>query len=394
MNPTSGGPDPREAQRQAAKRLARERVLSSYTKRVEQIVVAQEQQSAQPAAQHPAKQPEAPGTNVDPDTWKQYHTAWATYYQKYYHEYYTKAASNFAKTERQKAEEKAREAAEAHAEAERLRKKHEQPLTPAQKIRADIRARASGHFEKIRKSHHFVPILVGLAIVLAVVFLEYNRNIAAPILAYISPGNVSATEIAEIDPTVTTDIGADTTLIIPKLNVQVPLHLGIPNDSASVNAAMANGVAQFAIPGANAMPGQIGNLVISGHSASDVYSSNQYKFIFAGLPRLEGKDLIYINYQSKRYTYAVTSTRVVNPNEVEALTEHQDKPILTLITCVPLGTSRNRLLVFAEQINPDPDAATAPAETPTEPQVTQADLPANPPTFFENVWYWLTGQRS
>lgn len=45
---------------------------------------------------------------------------------------------------------------------------------------------------------------------------------------------------------------------------------------------MNQGVAQFSIPGANALPGQIGNLAISGHSAGDIYSSNPYKFIFSG----------------------------------------------------------------------------------------------------------------
>ena len=66
---------------------------------------------------------------------------------------------------------------------------------------------------------------------------------------------------------------------------------------------MNHGVAQFKISGADAMPGQIGNLVISGHSAGDIYSNNQYKFIFSGLERLVDGDLIYINYNSVRYTY-------------------------------------------------------------------------------------------
>lgn len=374
MNPSEGGQDPKEAQRQAAARLARQQVLSSY-KRVKTIVTT-------PQEHDPSKP--MPVTNVDESTWKQYHSAWSNYYQKYYHEYYNKAAGNFARTERAKAEE-------AETEAANLRKKYEKPLTPLQQMRIQIRDKAAGNVEKIRKSHHFIPIVVGLVIILSVLFLEYNRNIAAPIIAYISPGNVSAAEISEIDPTVTANPGPEPRLIIPKINVAVPVHFGIPNDTNSLNWAMARGVAQFAIPGANAMPGQNGNLVISGHSASDIYSNHDFKFIFAALPRLEPRDLIHVNYESQRFTYSVTGSRVVAPNDVKALVLGNDKPMLTLITCVPLGTSRNRLLVFAEQISPDPNAAETP-EQPEGPQVTQAEIPANPPTFIENIWNWLTGQ--
>jgi sortase A len=257
-------------------------------------------------------------------------------------------------------------------------------------MREKIRATAAGHAHKIRKSHHFIPILVGLGIILAVVFMEYNRNIAAPIIAYVSPGNVAATEMSEIDPTVSVTPGPDPKLIIPKLNVEVPVVFGISNDQNSLALAMANGVAQFAIPGANAMPGQAGNLVLSGHSASDLYSNHKYKFIFAGLPRLETKDLVYVNYESKRYTYVVTSTRVVKPSDVDSLVLGDGKPMLTLITCVPLGTSRDRLLVFAEQVSPDPTVAEKPP-APEAPQVTQAEIPSNPPTFFQNIWSFLTG---
>lgn len=374
MNPTDGGQDPREAQRKAAARLARDQVLNSY-KRVKTIVTTPQE--------HDPYKP-MPTTNVDENTWKQYHSAWSSYYQKYYHEYYNKAATNFARSERAKAEE-------AEKEAKRLRKKHERPLTPLEQMRQNIRDKAAGNVEKIRKSNHFIPILVGVSIILVVLFLEYNRNIAAPIIAYISPGNVTATEISEVDPTVTTNPGPDPKIIIPKLNISAPVSFGIANDTKTLDVAMASGVAQFAIPGANAMPGQNGNLVISGHSASDIYSTGNYKFIFAGITRLEAKDLIYVNYESKRYTYSVTSTKVVSPSDVNSLMLGNDAPYLTLITCVPLGTSRNRLLVFAEQISPDPSAAETP-EQPEEPQVTQAEIPANPPTFFENIWNWLTGQ--
>src|SRR5262249_31217957 len=160
--------------------------------------------------------------------------------------------------------------------------------------------------------------------------------------------------ITEIDPTVTTEVEPDPRLIIPKINVDVPIMFGVGNDHAAQQAAMAHGVAQFSIPGASAMPGQVGNLVLSGHSSNGVVETGDYKFIFAPLERLTDGDVIYINYQSTRYTYRVTGREVVYPTDVQALVYPTTKPILTLITCVPLGTARQRLLMKAEQISPDP----------------------------------------
>jgi sortase A len=141
------------------------------------------------------------------------------------------------------------------------------------------------------------------------------------------------------------------------------------------------------------MPGEIGNLVITGHSAGDIYSNNQYKFIFSGLERLGAGDLVYIDYKGTRYTYSVTKKETVEPSDVAALVYETTKPMLTLITCTPLGTSRYRLLVTAEQVNPAPSGATQ-AETIDDgsTNTTTESMPENEPTFFERIWRWLTGQ--
>ena len=209
-------------------------------------------------------------------------------------------------------------------------------------------------------------------------------------MAYVSPGNAPASQIEAVDPTITQTVSADPRLIIPKLNVDVPVHFGITLEE--VMPAMNNGVAHYRIAGASAYPGEIGNLVITGHSAGDVYSSNQYKYIFSGLERLEDGDLIYINYNSVRYTYSVVKKEVVEPSNVAALVVDTDKPILTLVTCTPLGTSRYRLLVTAEQISPSSENADTAESLPTVDQNMDSSLPSNEPSFFEGIWNWLTGQ--
>ncbi|MBR5621255.1 sortase, partial [Candidatus Saccharibacteria bacterium] len=256
-------------------------------------------------------------------------------------------------------------------------------------IISDLKQTIKKHARKQsgKTSKKLIPIFAAVVAILIVIFLQYNRLLFAPIMAYVSPGNSSDDGIAAIDPTVTTAISSDNRLMIPKLNVDVPVSFGISNDTATINAAMETGVAHFMIPGASAFPGEIGNLVITGHSAGDIYSNIQYKFIFSGLERLVAGDLIYIDYQGTRYTYSVTGKETVEPDNVAALVYDTDKPMLTLITCTPLGTSRYRLLVSAEQINPAPSGTTQ-QETVDE----NTEMPQNEPTFFERIWNFLTGR--
>ena len=149
--------------------------------------------------------------------------------------------------------------------------------------------------------------------------------------------------------------------------------------------AMESGVAYFGIPGANSTPGQIGNTVISGHSSNDVIDQGEYKFIFARLDHLQNGDTIFLNYESKRYSYTITKKEVVKPTEVGKLIYETNKPILTLITCTPLGTSLNRLLVTAEQVSPSPDSAEA-APSSSGSSSGSPSIPGNSPTFVQRLF--------
>jgi sortase A len=54
------------------------------------------------------------------------------------------------------------------------------------------------------------------------------------------------------------------------------------------------------------------------------------------------------------------------------------------VTCTPAGTAINRLLVYAEQISPDP--ATASAAPANNQDANPAQVPGNSQTFFERIW--------
>lgn len=305
------------------------------------------------------------GTYQDANSWQQYHSQWQNYYQKYYERYYVgKLHQAITDTE-----EKAKTSKE---------KRDEQVVDLRQKILDSAKTGA----KKARKSRHFIPLLSAILVVAIVAFLQYNEIIVATVQAYVSPGAIDPQNIV-VDPTSSNAVSADPKLIIPKINVDVPVIYGSSPDYNSMMAAMQKGVANFSIPGANSLPGQIGNTVFSGHSSNDLFEPGDYKFIFAQLDKLSTGDTIYVNYNSVRYTYSVVKQQVVSPDNVQALYGLTDKPYLTLITCTPLGTSKNRLLVTAEQIAPDPSKAAA-ANTSTD--TKGASMPGNTPTALEKLF--------
>lgn len=350
---------------------------------IAQAVRPDAQPSPQPEPESPYKRTHQTADTVQTDQWKHYHSAWQDYYQKYYERYYLGQIYHTQKS----LEERAKQASAAGEPATTGPAPTEPESVSRDEALHDLRSRLRGQItdsaKKIRKSRHFIPITAAACVMLVFLFLQYNRVLFANVQAYISPGNIDPANII-VDPSVEVAVGPDPKLIIPKINVDVPVVYDTTPDQASQLKAMESGVAYFGIPGANSKPGQVGNTVLSGHSSNDVIDSGNYKFIFARLDKLAKGDLVFVNYEGKRYTYSVTKTEVVKPTEVSKLVYPTTKPILTLITCTPLGTALNRLLVTAEQVSPNPsEAVAAPSNSgSTEPSA----MPGNSPTFVQRIF--------
>ena len=305
-----------------------------------------------------------------PDQWQQYHSAWQKYYQMYYERYYANHL-NAQQSPAQQPQASAPEAADT--------------LSPQQQairdLRSKIRNTVNDSAKKVRNSRHFIPALAGTMVMLAFVFLQYNRVILGTVAAYTSPGNIEPQNII-VDPSIDTKVSAEPKIIIPKINVDAPEVYGAAPDVPSPRKAMEKGVAHFAVSGASALPGQAGNVVLAGHSSNDAFAAGGYKFIFAQNEKLQKDDVIYLNYEGKRYTYKITGSEVVKPNEVSKIQTGTQKPMLTLVSCVPVGTADKRLLVYADQISPDPNTASAAAENNATGQI-----PGNPsPTVLERIF--------
>ncbi len=370
------------AAQSAAANIARSQIDSIYDNPSQTVPIS----GSQPADQSnslPAAYKRTHGTTHDTQAkeWREYHSAWQDYYQKYYEHYYVGAV--------QQVHQAYTEHASNLANGQKLNDlppPDNQTLTRQEAVsdlRSQLLAKITTAGKKFRKSRHFVPIAAALVVLLIFGFLQYNRVIIANVQAYVTPGDIDPQNIV-VDPNESLKVGPEPLLIIPKINVNVPIVWDTLPDHDSQMKAMENGVAYFGIPGANSKPGQVGNTVLSGHSSNDFIDSGSYKFVFALLDRLQEGDVFYVHYNGIRYTYNVKKTEIVKPTQVDALVYPTDKPVVTLITCTPLGTSLNRLLITGEQVSPDPStASTAPADSGA---TDKTEMPGSSPTFFERLF--------
>lgn len=376
--------------RENAANLIRGQLDALYSSHPHTSTKAEEPQPA-PVTQKAEPQPKAQQHHQVPQTqagssaklavsaaeWQQYHSAWQDYYQKYYHHYYTGYVNKLIQDHNAQLAKHTSTPKEEPVEDEK-----KQELT---KMREQVIKSARSTAKKARGSRHFIPVAAALCVVLVFSFLQYNRVLMSNVQAYISPGAIDPQNIV-VDPNTDVAVGPEPKLIIPKINVNVPVVYGVGADDKSQLAAMEHGVAHW--PGgewAKSVPGQAGNTVIAGHSSNDLFEAGDYKFIFAQLERLEKGDTIYANYEGKRYTYVVTRKDIILPvGQWQDIIRPTDKPMLVLVTCWPLGTAQKRMLVSAEQVSPDP-AAVAPAPAQEENVPTTEGMTGNSPTFLE----WL-----
>ena len=95
-----------------------------------------------------------------------------------------------------------------------------------------------------------------------------------------------------------------------------------------------------------ALPGQLGNTVIFGHSVlPQFFNPKSYLTIFSTLYKLKQGDEILIDYDNVQYEYIVDEMFEVKPTDLSVLEQRFDQKNLTLITCSPPGTYLRRLVI-------------------------------------------------
>jgi LPXTG-site transpeptidase (sortase) family protein len=240
--------------------------------------------------------------------------------------------------------------------------------------------------EKAKEHLKSLAFGIGTGVIVLVVFLFgfFNEMIIAP---FIQPSrHVGATPIILNNESVA---ATDTPqVIIPKINVQIPVVYDQESvDEASIQSALENGVVHYST---TVNPGQQGNAAIFGHSSNNIFNKGKYKFAFVLLHELVPGDIFYLTYNKTVYTYKIFDKKVVPPSEVSVLNNVEGKTATAaLITCDPPGTSTNRLVVWGEQISPDPSTASTSEPTDNNATTSPVELPSNGPTAWSRFWNWV-----
>lgn len=159
----------------------------------------------------------------------------------------------------------------------------------------------------------------------------------------------------------------DNYIYIPKIKVAAPMVWPQSTSESVINADLLKGVVHY--PG-TAEPGQKGNVFLTGHSSYYWWVQSDYRNVFSLVPQLGMNDEIILYHKGTRYSYRVSELREVTANEVDVL-RPTTEPVVTLSTCVPIGTSYRRKIVRAKQVQPDPATAANASST----DVTPGRLP-------------------
>jgi len=155
------------------------------------------------------------------------------------------------------------------------------------------------------------------------------------------PGeSIKELSITESDEVSSSTIASDPTinqLIIPKIGVQIPIVEG--EDESVLNKGA------WRLPGTST-PDLGGNTVLTGHRYK---YRPPHKETFYLLDKLVKGDLFQIFWQGEEYNYQVVSSFIVNPDAIEVINP-TPQPTVTLITCTPLFSTKQRLIIRGELI--------------------------------------------
>ncbi len=199
-------------------------------------------------------------------------------------------------------------------------------------------------------------------IVIPLISFETQDEIAKPIASSalgLATG-FGEFEFAELDKSKNKVLGSSNSSVPNEANVPEFYYLSVPK--LGINRAKVESKPKNLDPDealghyiGSAYPGEAGNSFIYGHSVLPAfYNPKNYKAIFSTLGSLDIGDKFTIEYNNKKYTYAVEGKKTLKPEQVDPLATFKpaylNDSTVTLMTCSPPGTKLKRLMVYASLV--------------------------------------------
>lgn len=143
---------------------------------------------------------------------------------------------------------------------------------------------------------------------------------------------------------------SDNRLYIPRIWKDVPL-ISVPSHKnwkkleKNIQGGLQEGVVVHPV---SKDPGNFGNFFVTGHSSYYAWDNGRFKDVFALLHEVKVGDLVEVYWEGKKYEYKIREVKVVSPTEVSVLNQPKDRSVITLMTCTPIGTNTNRLILIGD----------------------------------------------
>ncbi len=143
-------------------------------------------------------------------------------------------------------------------------------------------------------------------------------------------------------------------IIIPKIGKNIPL-LDIKNKEIDwlkeLNNIFLKELENWVIRyPSSAKPWEVWNTFIFWHSSNFPWIKWDYNDVFSLLDKVNFDDTIIVYYNQKEYKYKIREKKVIKPSDVSILKRKKWDKEITIMTCWPIGTTLNRLILIWDLI--------------------------------------------
>jgi LPXTG-site transpeptidase (sortase) family protein len=182
-------------------------------------------------------------------------------------------------------------------------------------------------------------------------FNPYPSIDSSSIDAYFYPNHSQniASVVQPLKNVKTTYTDKQNTLEIPKLSLSLPIIFATSTDKTSLAKDLDLGTVDY--PG-SVYPGQVGQIVILGHSAPPGWPKIKHDWVFTDIDKLAPGDTILIDLNNAQYKYVVKQEKIIQRGaEIPQDNLSATNNVLTLISCWPPGKDYQRITVEAELVD-------------------------------------------
>lgn len=158
-------------------------------------------------------------------------------------------------------------------------------------------------------------------------------------LASTSTGTAAIATLSQLPVIGNKPTPAENRVVIPSIGVDMEIFEG-PNEKTLDKGGI------WRIPNTST-PDKGGNTVVSGHRWRYLPPSNSTLYL---LDKVKDGEPVIVYWQGKEYDYRISGREVVDPTRVEIL-ENTPEPRLTIFTCTPLYSTKQRLVLYGELIS-------------------------------------------